>query len=163
MLQVKYSSEDEQSTNFIGNEQNMRLNVWWKQRHVPKKSQRILLLDWGTSYSRQGSANGKSGVRCILPRRRHMHGLTLSRFDNHPLRWRFGQSGRPREAERRAARGWSKVRLFRGILPIFSLLESCGAGDHLLIILQGYTALEAIFGYGIFPSTEMMLEYVLGA
>ncbi|HIM11919.1 TPA: hypothetical protein EYM26_14095 [Candidatus Poribacteria bacterium] len=47
---------------------------------------------------------------------------------------------------------------------LYSLYQrASGAGDHLLIILQGYTALEAIFGYGIFPSTEMMLEYVLGA
>lgn len=36
-----YLTEDEQGTNFMGNEQNMRLNVWWKQRHVPEKSQRI--------------------------------------------------------------------------------------------------------------------------
>jgi len=26
-----YLTEDAQGTNFMGNEQNMRLNIWWKQ------------------------------------------------------------------------------------------------------------------------------------
>jgi len=41
-----YLTEDVQSTNFMGNEQNMRLNVWWKQRHVPEKSRRIPMYCW---------------------------------------------------------------------------------------------------------------------
>ena len=32
-----YLTEDAQGTNFVGNEQNMRLNIWWKQRHVSEK------------------------------------------------------------------------------------------------------------------------------
>ena len=43
-----YLTEDAQGTNFFGNEQNMRLNIWWKQRHVPEKAQTHsdALLDW---------------------------------------------------------------------------------------------------------------------
>ncbi len=41
-----YLTEDAQGTNFVGNEQNMRLNIWWKQRHVPEKSQRIPMHCW---------------------------------------------------------------------------------------------------------------------
>ena len=43
-----YLTEDAQGTNFVGNEQNMRLNIWWKQQHVPEKAQRIPMhcLDW---------------------------------------------------------------------------------------------------------------------
>ena len=41
-----YLTEDAQGTNFVGNEQNMRLNIWWKQQHVPEKSQRIPMHSW---------------------------------------------------------------------------------------------------------------------
>jgi len=41
-----YLTEDAQGTNFMGNEQNMRLNIWWKQRYVPEKSQRIPMYCW---------------------------------------------------------------------------------------------------------------------
>ena len=34
--------------------------------------------------------------------------------------------------------------------------RASGKGDHLLIVPQGDTALEAISGYGLFPNTEMM-------
>ncbi len=36
-----YLKNDAQGTNFMGNEQNMRTNVWWKPRYVPEKSQRV--------------------------------------------------------------------------------------------------------------------------
>ncbi|MDE0423673.1 MAG: hypothetical protein OXN25_02255 [Candidatus Poribacteria bacterium] len=33
--------------------------------------------------------------------------------------------------------------------------RASGKGDHLLIVPQGDTPLEAISGYGLFPETEM--------
>ena len=41
-----YLTEDAQGTNFVGNEQNMRLNIWWKQQHVPEKAKRIPMHCW---------------------------------------------------------------------------------------------------------------------
>ena len=41
-----YLTDDAQGTNFFGNEQNMRLNIWWKQRHVPEKAKRIPMHCW---------------------------------------------------------------------------------------------------------------------
>ena len=32
-----YLTEDAQGTNFVGNEQNMRLNIWWKQQTRPRE------------------------------------------------------------------------------------------------------------------------------
>lgn len=41
-----YLKDDLYGTNFMGNEQNMRLNIWWKQRYVPQKAQRIPMYCW---------------------------------------------------------------------------------------------------------------------
>ncbi len=41
-----YLKDDPFGTNFAGNEQNMRLNTWWKRRHVPEKSQRVPMYCW---------------------------------------------------------------------------------------------------------------------
>ena len=46
VLKGLYLTDDEQGTNFFGNEQNMRLNIWWKQRHVPEKARRIPMHCW---------------------------------------------------------------------------------------------------------------------
>ena len=57
-----YLKNDAQGTNFMGNEQNMRTNVWWKQRYVPEKSQRVPMNCWtGDFVLRAGHDAGNSG------------------------------------------------------------------------------------------------------
>ena len=46
VLKGIYLKDDPYGTNYVGNEQNMRVNVWWKQRYVPEKSQRIPMRGW---------------------------------------------------------------------------------------------------------------------
>ena len=71
-----YLTDDEQGTNFFGNEQNMRLNIWWKQRHVPGKgaTHPDVLLDG--RYCAEGTACGGRGVvrDAHFPQRRCPHG-----------------------------------------------------------------------------------------
>ena len=46
LLKGLYLKGDDLGTNFLGNELNFRINVWWKQRYVPEKSQRTPLHCW---------------------------------------------------------------------------------------------------------------------
>ena len=46
VLKGIYLVDDPYGTNYLGNEQNMRINVWWKQRYVPEKAQRIPMNCW---------------------------------------------------------------------------------------------------------------------
>ena len=46
LIKGLYFKNDLFGTNFAGNELNMKLNVWWKQRYVAEKAQRIPMYCW---------------------------------------------------------------------------------------------------------------------
>lgn len=218
VIKGMYFTEDAQGTNFFGNEQNMRLNVWWKQRHVPEKSQRIPMYCWTgdvvlkarldseddwtpmhtflsddirtVSYDQQsittryeGNSDNRGGLQHI--KIEHSYSLV----ENGTIRWsitlenttqsqiEIGEFGLPitfntnydigdmkQGFNHRSVESTKYVFEQRVIESSFVSGHSSyilatranGKGDHLLIIPQDDTALEAISGYGLFPNTDMM-------
>ncbi len=217
-----YLTEDAQGTNFFGNEQNMRLNIWWKQRHVPEKSQRIPMHCWTgdvvlkarltgetawcamhtflsddvrtvthdddsitTRYA--GSSVNRGGLQHLNIEQRYafrgnpqsgdaiLWTITLHNTSEEAVE--IGELGLPITLNTNYNIGDEKQgfnhRSVESTKYVFEqrVIESSfvsghssyilatrasGKGDHLLIVPQGDTALEAISGYGLFPNTEMM-------
>ena len=227
-----YLTEDAQGTNFFGNEQNMRLNIWWKQRHVPEKAQRIPMHCWTGDVVLKARVPPTGGICNPDPKNRNWHAMhtflsddvrTVT-YDDDSITTRYEGDSVNRGGlqhlnieQRYAFRGnpqngdailWTitlhntsqeQVEIGELGLPITlntnynigdekqgfnhrsiestkyvfeqRVIESSfvsghssyilatrasGKGDHLLIVPQDDTALEAISGYGLFPDTEMM-------
>ena len=213
-----YLIDDEQGTNFFGNEQNMRLNLWWKQRHVPEKSQRIPMhcwtgdvvlkarLDeeenWSTMHTflsddiRNVSYDQNSITTCYEGNSSNQGGLQHVNIEqcykitnNGTILWtislqnttlspmEIGKLGLPitfntnydigdmkQGFNHRSVDATKYVFEQRVIESSFVsghssyilATRASGKGDHLLIIPQDDTALEAIAGYGLFPNTDLM-------
>ena len=217
-----YLTEDAQGTNFFGNEQNMRLNIWWKQRHVPEKARRIPMHCWTgdivlkarlagetawramhtflsddvrsvtydddsitTRY--EGSSVNRGGLQHLYIEQRYafrgnpqsgdaiLWTITLHNTSEQQLE--IGELGLPITLNTNYNIGDEKQgfnhRSVASTKYVFEqrVIESSfvsghssyvlatrasGKGDHLLIVPQDDTALEAISGYGLFPDTEMM-------
>ena len=227
-----YLTEDAQGTNFFGNEQNMRLNIWWKQRHVPEKAQRIPMHCWTGDIVLKARVSPVGGICNPDPKKQNWHAMhtflsddvrTVA-YDDDSITTRYeGDSvnrgglkhlnieqryefrGNPQSGD---AILWTitlhntsqeQVEIGELGLPITlntnynigdekqgfnhrsiestkyvfeqRVIESSfvsghssyilatrasGKGDHLLIVPQDDTALEAISGYGLFPNTEMI-------
>lgn len=60
ILKGLYLSGDELGTNFLGNELNFKINVWWKQRYIPEKSQRTPMYCWTGDMLLQTKKEGES-------------------------------------------------------------------------------------------------------
>ena len=227
-----YLTDDAQGTNFFGNEQNMRLNIWWKQRHVSEKAQRIPMHCWTGDIVLKARAIPVGGICNPDPKNqnwRAMHtflsddvrtvtydddsittryeGDSVNRgglqhlnieqrylFKGNPqsgdaILWtitlhntsqeqvEIGELGLPITLNTNYNIGDEKQgfnhRSIESTKYVFEqrVIESSyvsghssyilatrasGKGDHLLIVPQDDTALEAISGYGLFPNTEMM-------
>ena len=212
-----YLTEDAQGTNFVGNEQNMRLNVWWKQRHVPEKAQRIPMHCWTgdvvlkarlaredewqpmhtflsddvrtVTYDQASITTRYEGDSVNRGGLQHLNIEQRYEFGDDAIRWTItlhntadtqiviGELGLPITLNTNYSIGDEKQgfnhRSIESTKYVFEqrVIESSfvsghasyvlvsrasGKGDHLLIIPQGDTALEAISGYGLFPDTEMM-------
>ena len=217
-----YLTADAQGTNFFGNEQNTRLNIWWKQRHVPEKAQRIPMHCWTgdivlkarlagetawramhtflsddvrtvtydddsitTRYA--GSSVNRGGLQHLNIEQRYafrgnpqsgdaiLWTITLHNTSEQQLE--LGELGLPITLNANYNIGDEKQgfnhRSVESTKYVFEqrVIESSfvsghssyilatrasGKGDHLLIVPQDDTALEAISGYGLFPNTEMM-------
>ena len=222
LIKGLYLTEDAQGTNFFGNEQNMRLNIWWKQRHVPEKAQRIPMHCWtgdvvlktrlaGETVWRAMHTFLSDDVRTVTydadSITTHYAGNSVNRggLQHLNIEQRYAFKGNPQDGD---AILWTitlhnaseeHVEIGELGLPITlntnynigdekqgfnhrsiestkyvfeqRVIESSfvsghssyilatrasGKGDHLLIVPQGDTALEAISGYGLFPNTEML-------
>ena len=217
-----YLIDDAQGTNFVGNEQNMRLNIWWKQRHVPEKAQRIPMPCWTgdvvlkarlagetewcpmhtflsddvrtVSYDQasittryEGDSVNKGGLQHLnIEQRYKFKGnpqgsdailWTITLHNTSQAQIEVGELGLPITLNTNYSIGDEKQgfnhRSVDSTKYVFEqrVIESSfvsghssyilatrasGKGDHLLIIPQDDTALEAISGYGLFPDTEMM-------
>ena len=231
-----YLPADEQGTNFFGNEQNMRLNMWWKQRHVPEKAQRIPMHCWTGDVVLKttipvggicnpdtpggGICNPDSGETAWQPMHtflsddirtvaydqgsittcyegnsvnqgglQHLKVEQSYQLSGDAILWtitlrntseaeiEIGELGLPITLNTNYNIGDEKQgfnhRSVESTKYVFEqrVIESSfvsghssyilatrasGKGDHLLIIPQGDTALEAIEGYGLFPNTDMM-------
>ena len=227
-----YLTEDAQGTNFFGNEQNTRLNIWWKQRHVPEKAQRIPMHCWTgdivlkaraipvggicnpdtknqnwramhtflsddvrtvtydddsitTRY--EGDSLNRGGLQHLnIEQRYEFRGnpqsgdailWTITLHNTSEERVEIGDLGLPITLNTNYNIGDEKQgfnhRSIESTKYVFEqrVIESSfvsghssyilatrasGKGDHLLIVPQDDTALEAISGYGLFPNTEMM-------
>ena len=217
-----YLTEDAQGTNFVGNEQNMRLNIWWKQQHVPEKAQRIPMHCWTgdlvlkarlagetawcamhtflsddartvtydddfitTRY--EGNSVNRGGLQHLnIEQRYEFRGnpqsgdailWTITLHNTSQEHVEIGELGLPITLNTNYSIGDEKQgfnhRSIESTKYVFEqrVIESSfvsghssyilatrasGKGDHLLIVPQGDTALEAISGYGLFPNTEMM-------
>ena len=217
-----YLIDDAQATNFVGNEQNMRLNIWWKQRHVPEKAQRIPMHCWTGDIVMKARLEGETewcsmhtflsdDVRSVtydqesITTRYEGDSVNRGGFQHLNIEQRYEFRGDPQSGDAILwtitlhNRSQAQVEIGELGLPItlntnYSIgdekqgfnhrsvdstkyvfeqrvIESSfvsghssyilatrasGKGDHLLIIPQGDTALEAISGYGLFPDTEML-------
>ncbi len=217
-----YLIHDAQGTNFVGNEQNMRLNIWWKQRHVPEKAQRVPIHCWTgdvvlkarrtgeaewcsmhtflsddirtVTYDQEsittryeGDSVNRGGLRHLnIEQRYEFSGnpqsgdailWTITLHNNSQAQIEIGELGLPITLNTNYSIGDEKQgfnhRSVDSTKYVFEqrVIESSfvsghssyilatrasGKGDHLLIIPQDDTALEAISGYGLFPDTEMM-------
>ncbi len=217
-----YLTEDAQGTNFVGNEQNMRLNIWWKQQHVPEKAKRIPMHCWTGDVVLKARLAGETEWRAMHTflsddvRRvtydddsittcyegnsvnrgglQHLNIEQRYAFDGNPqsgdaILWtitlhntsqeevEIGELGLPITLNTNYSIGDEKQgfnhRSIESTKYVFEqrVIESSfvsghssyilvtrasGKGDHLLIVPQDDTALEAISGYGLFPNTEMM-------
>ena len=217
-----YLIDDAQGTNFVGNEQNMRLNIWWKQRHVPEKAQRIPMHCWTgdvvlkarlagetewcpmhtflsddvrtVSYDQasittryEGDSVNEGGLQHLnIEQRYKFKGnpqgsdailWTITLHNTSQAQIEVGELGLPITLNTNYSIGDEKQgfnhRSVDSTKYVFEqrVIESSfvsghssyilatrasGKGDHLLIIPQDDTALEAISGYGLFPDTEMM-------
>ncbi len=217
-----YFIDDAQGTNFVGNEQNMRLNIWWKQRHVPEKAQRIPMPCWmgdvvlksrltaetewcpmhtflsddvrTVTYDQasittryEGNSVNEGGLQHLnIEQRYEFRGnpqssdailWTITLHNTSQGQIEVGELGLPITLNTNYSIGDEKQgfnhRSVDSTKYVFEqrVIESSfvsghssyilatrasGKGDHLLIIPQGDTALEAISGYGLFPDTEMM-------
>ena len=217
-----YLIDDTQGTNFVGNEQNMRLNIWWKQRHVPEKAKRIPMHCWTgdvvlkarragetewcpmhtflsddvrtVTYDQEsittryeGNSVNRGGLQHLNIEQRYefsgnpqsgdaiLWEITL--HNNSQTQIEIGELGLPITLNTNYSIGDEKQgfnhRSVDSTKYVFEqrVIESSfvsghssyilatrasGKGDHLLIVPQGDTALEAISGYGLFPDTEMM-------
>ncbi|RKU14740.1 hypothetical protein C6503_14640 [Candidatus Poribacteria bacterium] len=217
-----YLTDDPQGTNFVGNEQNMRLNIWWKQRHVPEKAQRIPMHCWTgdvvlkarledetawtamhtflsddvrtVTYDQnsittryKGDSVNRSGLQHLNIEQRYEFGgnvqtddailWTLTLHNTSGAQIEIGELGLPITLNTNYNIGDEKQgfnhRSVESTKYVFEqrVIESSfvsghssyilvsrasGKGDHLLIIPQADTALEAISGYGLFPDTDMV-------
>lgn len=217
-----YLIDDPQGTNFVGNEQNMRLNIWWKQRHVPEKARRIPMHCWTGDIVLQARLTGETAwcpmhtflsddVRTVtydensittryegdsvnagglqyldIEQRYEFRGnlqsgdailWTITLHNRSQSQVEIGELGLPITLNTNYNIGDEKQgfnhRSVDSTKYVFEqrVIESSfvsghssyilatrasGKGDHLLIVPQGDTALEAISGYGLFPETEMM-------
>ena len=217
-----YLTDDAQGANFVGNEQNMRLNVWWKQRHVPEKTQRIPMhcwmgdvvlkarLDCETEWTAmhtflsddvrtvtydqnsittryEGNSVNQGGLQHLNIEQRYEFGgdaqtddailWTITLHNSSDTLIEIGELGLPITLNTNYSIGDEKQgfnhRSVESTKYVFEqrVIESSfvsghssyilvsrasGKGDHLLIIPQEDTALEAISGYGLFPNTDMM-------
>ena len=217
-----YLTEDAQGTNFVGNEQNMRLNIWWKQRHVPDKAQRVPMHCWTgdivlksrragetewcpmhtflsddvrtVTYDKEsvttryeGDSVNPGGLQHLnIEQRYEFRGnpqsgdailWTITLHNNSQAQVEIGELGLPITLNTNYSIGDEKQgfnhRSIDSTKYVFEqrVIESSfvsghssyilasrasGKDDHLLIIPQGDTALEAISGYGLFPDTEMI-------
>ena len=217
-----YLTDDAQGTNFVGNEQNMRLNVWWKQRHVPEKAQRIPMHCWTgdvvlkarledetewtamhtflsddvrtVTYNEnsittryEGNSVNRGGLQHLNIEQRYEFGgnvqtddailWTITLYNTSDTQLEIGELGLPITLNTNYNIGDEKQgfnhRSVESTKYVFEqrVIESSfvsghssyilvsranGKGDHLLIIPQKDTALEAISGYGLFPETDMM-------
>ena len=217
-----YLTEDAQATNFVGNEQNMRLNIWWKQRHVPEKARRIPMHCWTGDVVLKARLAGETAwcamhtflsddVRTVtydddsITTRYAGNSVNRGGLQRLNIEQRYAFRGNPQDTD---AILWTitlhntseeQVEIEELGLPItlntnysigdekqgfnhrsvestkyvfeqrviessfvsghssyILVTRASGKGDHLLIVPQGDTALEAISGYGLFPNTEMM-------
>ena len=217
-----YLTDDAQGTNFVGNEQNMRLNIWWKQRHVPEKAQRIPMHCWTgdvvlktrhegetactamhtflsddvrtVTYNQnsittryEGNSVNQGGLQHLNIEQRYEFGgnvqtddailWTLTLHNTSDAQIEIGELGLPitlntnynigderQGFNHRSVESTKYVFEQRVIESSFVsghssyilISRASGKGDHLLIIPQKDTALEAISGYGLFPETDMM-------
>ncbi len=217
-----YLIDDAQGTNFVGNEQNMRLNIWWKQKHVPEKAQRIPMHCWTgdvvlkarladetewhpmhtflsddvrtVTYDNEsvttrykGDSVNQGGLQHLSIEQRYefsgnpqsgdaiLWTITLHNHSHTPIE--IGELGLPITLNTNYSIGDEKQgfnhrsvdstkyvfeqrviesSFVSGHSSYILVTRASGKGDHLLIIPQGDTALEAISGYGLFPDTEMM-------
>ena len=217
-----YLTDDAQGTNFIGNEQNMRLNIWWKQQHVPEKAQRTPMYCWTgdvvlkarlegetewaamhtflsddvrtVTYAQnsittryEGNSVNRGGLQHLNIEQRYEFGgdaqtddailWTITLHNSSDTQIEIGELGLPITLNTNYSIGDEKQgfnhRSVESTKYVFEqrVIESSfvsghssyilvsrasGKGDHLLIIPQEDTALEAISGYGLFPNTDMM-------
>ena len=217
-----YLTDDAQGTNFIGNEQNMRLNIWWKQQHVPEKAQRTPMHCWTgdvvlkarlegetewaamhtflsddvrtVTYAQnsittryEGNSVNRGGLQHLNIEQRYEFGgdaqtddailWTITLHNSSDTQIEIGELGLPITLNTNYSIGDEKQgfnhRSVESTKYVFEqrVIESSfvsghssyilvsrasGKGDHLLIIPQEDTALEAISGYGLFPNTDMM-------
>ena len=217
-----YLIDDAQGTNFVGNEQNMRLNIWWKQRHVPEKAQRIPMHCWtgdvvlkarradetewcamhtflsddvrtvtydneSVTTRYEGDSVNQGGLQHLnIEQRYEFKGnpqsgdailWTITLHNSSQTQIEIGELGLPITLNTNYSIGDEKQgfnhrsvdstkyvfeqrviesSFVSGNSSYILVTRASGKGDHLLIIPQGDTALEAISGYGLFPDTEMM-------
>ena len=217
-----YLKEDAQATNFVGNEQNMRLNIWWKERHVPEKAQRIPMHCWTgdvvlkarlageaewramhtflsddvrtVTYDQdsittryEGNSVNQGGLQHLnIEQRYEFRGnpqtgdairWTITLHNSSQAQIEIGELGLPITLNTNYGIGDEKQgfnhrsvdstkyvfeqrviesSFVSGHSSYILVTRASGKGDHLLIVPQDDTALEAISGYGLFPDTEMM-------
>ena len=217
-----YLIDDAQGTNFVGNEQNMRLNIWWKQRHVPEKAQRIPMHCWtgdvvlkarlegetewcpmhtflsddvrAVTYDQEsittryeGDSINRGGLQHLnIEQRYEFRGnpqsgdailWTITLHNCSQAQVEIGELGLPITLNTNYSIGDEKQgfnhrsvdstkyvfeqrviesSFVSGHSSYILVTRASGKGDHVLIVPQDDTALEAISGYGLFPDTEMM-------
>ncbi len=213
-----YLQSDEQGTNFAGNEQNMRLNTWWKKRHVSHKALRTPIYAWTGDMVFQVRGSEAEAWRPMhtflsedVRRVRYddrsittiyagdsanaggLRGLALEqtyRLSQKAILWsiavrnptstslHIGEFGLPvilnnnhyQVGDEKQGFNHRSVDTTRyvyeqrvvdrffvsGHSSYILATRPSGRGDHLLILPQGHTALEAVASDGLLPDTAFM-------